>query len=70
MKKCHSFITCPDGLHACGTTAFTGRKQLLVYSDESVSALSDESYANFMKTAVVSDDVMHKNMVRSVGSVW
>jgi predicted Zn-dependent protease len=54
-------------LHACGTTAFTGRKQLLVYSDESVSALSDESYADFMKTAVVSDDVMHKNMVRSVG---
>jgi len=55
-------------LNACGTAAFTGRKQLLVYSDESVAALSDESYAEFMKTAVISDDAMDTEMIRSVGN--
>ena len=54
-------------LNSCGTTAFTGRKQLMVFSDESISALSDESYAEFLKTAVISGDKQHSDMVRSVG---
>ncbi|MDD4500850.1 MAG: M48 family metalloprotease, partial [Bacteroidales bacterium] len=55
-------------LNACGTAAFTGRKQLLVYSDESVSALSDQSFTEFMKAAVISDDAMDTEMVQSVGN--
>ncbi|HBG53518.1 MAG TPA: hypothetical protein DDW70_04835 [Rikenellaceae bacterium] len=54
-------------LNSCGTAAFTGRQQLLVYSDQSVSALSDESYAEFLQTAVISGDKQHKEMTRSVG---
>ena len=64
MKKIQkAFIALLLGfvLAACGTTAFTGRKQFLMYSDESVSALSDESYSKFMKTAVIS-----KNTVESL----
>ena len=55
-------------LNACGTTAFTGRKQLLVFSDEAVSALSDQSYAEFLQSAVISKDALHKEMIRTVGN--
>ncbi len=71
MKKIQkAFIALLLGfvLAACGTTAFTGRKQFLMYSDESVSALSDESYSEFMKTAVISKNTSAASTVKSVGS--
>ena len=36
---------------SCGVVSFTGRKQILLYSDSEIAALSDESYTEFMSTA-------------------
>lgn len=41
---------------SCGVVSFTGRKQMLLFSDSEITALSDQSYADFMKTAKVSSD--------------
>ena len=41
---------------SCGVVSFTGRKQILLFSDSEIAALSDESYAEFMSTAKVSAD--------------
>ena len=41
---------------SCGVVSFTGRKQILLFSDSEITALSDQSYAEFMSTATVSKD--------------
>ena len=38
-------------LASCGTVAFTGRKQMLLFSDSDITELSKSSYKEFMSTA-------------------
>lgn len=57
-------------LASCGTTTtvpITGRKQRMMVSDEKVLSLSNEQYAEFMKTAKPSTNVANTNMVKRVG---
>ncbi len=46
---------------------FTGRKQVLLFSDSEITALSDQSYADFMKTATPSANKADVSMVKEVG---
>ena len=52
---------------SCGTVSFTGRRQMLLFSDSEIAALSDESYAEFMSTAKVSSDAEATTLLRKVG---
>ena len=52
---------------SCGVVSFTGRKQILLFTDSEIAALSDESYAEFMSTAKVSTDAAATQMVKNVG---
>lgn len=52
---------------SCGVVSFTGRKQILLFSDSEITALSDESYAEFMKTATVSSDADATKRLKDVG---
>lgn len=52
---------------SCGVVSFTGRKQMLLFSDSEIMALSDQSYAEFMSTASVSKDAAGTKMVKQVG---
>ena len=55
---------------ACGTTRtvpITGRKQNILVSDEQVLSLSNQEYANYMKTAKLSTDAANTAMVKRVG---
>ena len=53
---------------SCGVVSFTGRKQILLFSDSEIAALSDESYSEFMSTATPSSDVAATRMLNEVGS--
>lgn len=53
---------------SCGVVSFTGRKQILLFSDSEITALSDESYADFMKTASASTDIKATETLKEVGS--
>lgn len=52
---------------SCGVVSFTGRKQVLLFSDSEITALSDQSYAEFMSTAKVSSDAEATRMLKGVG---
>lgn len=52
---------------ACGTVAFTGRKQMLIYSDSQISSLSEQSYSEFMSTTKASTNKSQTSMVQQVG---
>ena len=52
---------------SCGVVSFTGRKQILLFSDSEIMALSDQSYAEFKGTAEVSTNVAATKMVKDVG---
>ena len=52
---------------SCGVVSFTGRKQILLYSDSEIAALSDKSYADFMSTAKTSSDAAATKSLVSVG---
>jgi predicted Zn-dependent protease len=52
---------------SCGVVSFTGRKQILLFSDSEITALSDQSYAEFMSTAKVSKDAATTKMLKDVG---
>ncbi len=57
-------------LASCGTTTtvpITGRKQHMMVSDEKVLSLSNQQYAEYMKTAKPSTNVANTNMVKRVG---
>lgn len=57
-------------LVSCGTTStvpITGRKQNLMVSDEKVLSLSNEQYAEYMKTAKPSTNAANTAMVKRVG---
>lgn len=53
---------------SCGVVSFTGRRQILLFSDSEISALSDASYSEFMSSASVSTDVSATRMLKEVGS--
>ena len=55
-------------LAACGTTPFTGRRQLLLVSNQQVLALSQQQFTQFMSTADVVTDTPEAEMVQRVGS--
>lgn len=52
---------------SCGVVSFTGRKQILLFSDSEITSLSNQSYAEFMNSAKVSSDEISAQKVRSVG---
>lgn len=53
---------------SCGVVSFTGRKQMLLFSDSEITALSDASYSDFMKTATVSSDKDATRKLLEVGN--
>lgn len=52
---------------SCGTVAFTGRKQVLLFSDSEIASLSEQSYTEFMSTAKVSTNAADSKMLVEVG---
>ena len=52
---------------SCGVVSFTGRKQILMYSDSEITALSDQTYTEFMNEARVSTDAEATKMLKGVG---
>ena len=52
---------------SCGVVSFTGRKQILLYSDSEIAALSDESYTEFMSTAKASSNATATQTLQEVG---
>ena len=54
-------------LSSCSSVALTGRKQLMLVSDEQVMSLSEQSYTDYMKTATLSTDKKNTEMVVRVG---
>ena len=52
---------------SCGVVSFTGRRQILMFSDGEIAALSDESYKEFMNTARLSSDPEATIMLKGVG---
>jgi len=55
-------------LYACSSVALTGRKQVLLYSNSDILALSEQSYKEFAQTAVASTDATMTKRVRVVCS--
>lgn len=55
------------GMTACSTVAVTGRKQLKLVSSQEVLSLSNQSFADYMKTAKMSTDKKNTDMVVRVG---
>ena len=53
---------------SCGVVSFTGRKQLLLFSDSEIMSLSDQSYAELMKTEKISSNTSATKMVKEVGA--
>ncbi len=53
---------------SCGVVSFTGRKQILLFSDSEIAALSDESYTEFMNTAQISTNTAATKTLNEVGS--
>ena len=52
---------------SCGVVSFTGRRQILMFSDGEIASLSDESYKEFMSTARLSSDMEATKMLKGVG---
>ena len=54
-------------LSSCGSVPITGRKQILLVSDQEVLTSSLTQYSEYMKSAPVSSNASGKNMVTRVG---
>ena len=54
-------------LCSCGTVAFTGRKQMLLFSDSQITELSKSSYKEFMSSAKISSSKKDSQMLVQVG---
>lgn len=52
---------------SCSTVAVTGRKQLMLVSDEQVMSLSNQSFNQYMSTAKASNNATNTAMVTRVG---
>ena len=55
-------------IYACSSVALTGRKQVLLYSNSDIMALSEESYKEFAQTAKASTNANLTQRVRVVCS--
>lgn len=53
---------------SCGVVSFTGRNQLLLFSDSDIMALSDQSYEKLMKEETLSSNASSTKMVKEVGA--
>ncbi len=53
---------------SCGVVSFTGRKQLLLFSDSEIMSLSEQSYSELIKTVKVSSNTSATKMVKEVGT--
>lgn len=53
---------------SCGVVSFTGRRQILLFSDSEITALSDQSYTEFMSTATVSKNAEATTTLKEVGT--
>ena len=53
---------------SCGVVSFTGRKQLTFFPDSEIMTLSEQSYAELMKTEKVSSNAASTKMVKQVGA--
>lgn len=68
MKKITSlFVIALLLLSSCGSVPITGRKQILLVSDQEVLTSSLTQYSGYMKSAPVSSNASGKNMVTRVG---
>ncbi|MGN1220469.1 MAG: M48 family metallopeptidase [Candidatus Cryptobacteroides sp.] len=67
IKSIAAFSAAAILLTACGTVAFTGRKQVLLFSDSDITSLSEQSYTEFMQTAKESSDASRTAMLVEVG---
>ncbi|MBO7371015.1 MAG: M48 family metallopeptidase [Bacteroidales bacterium] len=55
-------------IYACSSVALTGRKQVLLYSNSDIMALSEQSYKEFAQTAKASTNAAMTQKVRVVCS--
>lgn len=55
-------------LSGCGSVPVTGRKQMLLVSDQEVLTLSLQQYDEFIKTAPISTDKANTALVKKVGA--
>jgi len=53
---------------SCGVVSFTGRRQLLLFSDSEITSLSNQSYSEFMSSAKVSSDAAAVKMLKETGT--
>jgi predicted Zn-dependent protease len=68
MKKNALLLLIITGfLYACGTAPITGRKQLMLVSDQEVLSLSLQEYSEYIKTAKKSSDKTATALVEKVG---
>lgn len=65
----HIAFICSAAIMAvsCGTVAFTGRKQMLLFSDSEIISMSEQSYSEFMATAKVSANGTESAVLTEVG---
>lgn len=72
LKKLIRNIACGTavlaGITSCGVVAFTGRHQMLLFSDSEIASLSDQSYAEFISTAKISTNKSDSKMLAEVGA--
>lgn len=67
MKKIFASILLLAMLCGCSTVPLTGRKQVLMVSDQEILSMSLQEYGSYMKKASLSSDKEHTEMVRRVG---
>ena len=67
MKKLLIVLASMLVLSGCGTVPLTGRRQILLVSDQDVLSSSLTQYRDYMKTAPKSASTQWSNMVTRVG---
>lgn len=67
LKVVMAFIAVTMMAVSCGVVSFTGRRQFLMFSDSEITALSNQSYSEFMSTAKISTDLEASKMLKDIG---
>lgn len=67
MRNFVYFIAALLLLNACSIVPLTGRKQILLVSDQEVLSLSNQSFSEYMKTAIPSTNAKNTALVVKVG---
>lgn len=68
MKKLLLIIVAMASLMSCSTVAVTGRKQLLLVSNQEVMSLSNNTFRSYMSKAKLSTNRSNTEMVKRVGT--